>query len=74
MHLRYESPRILGRILADAGFQNLARHWLPIVPSRLQRLQPVVESRFVRLALSTITPVGALLSHAFVYRATRAYR
>jgi len=74
MHLRYESPRILGRILADAGFQNLARHWLPLVPSRLQRLQPLIESRLVRLTLSTVTPLGALLSHAFVYRATRADR
>jgi SAM-dependent methyltransferase len=74
MHLRYESPRILGSILADAGFQNLTRHWLPIMPSRLQRLQPLVESRFARLALATITPVGAFLSHAFVYCATRAHR
>ena len=72
MHLRYESPQILAGKLVDAGFVDLARLWLPIMPSRLRRLQTLVESRAARLVFDGVPMVGALLSHAFVYRATRA--
>ena len=71
MHLRYESPAVLGGILTEAGFENLTRHWLPIVPSRMARLQPLVESRVARFAFAHLPPVGPLLSHAFVFRGTR---
>jgi SAM-dependent methyltransferase len=74
MHLRYESSEALARTLADAGFVGLARHWLPMVPSRMQFLQPWVESRVARFALSRVPQMGELLSHAFVYHAMRGDR
>lgn len=72
MHLRYEEPGALARALAVAGFDRLERHWLPIVPHGMRHLRPLVESRLARLALSRAPILGGLLSHAFVYRATRA--
>jgi ubiquinone/menaquinone biosynthesis C-methylase UbiE len=74
MHLRYESPKVLAAILEQAGFDGLTRHWLPIVPSRIHRLQPLVESRLARILISRVPPVGELLSHAFLYSAMRADR
>lgn len=74
MHLRYESPRVLSRIMADAGFDDLTLHWLPIVPARMRLLQPVVESRVARYVFAHVPPVGGALSHAFVIRAMRASR
>jgi ubiquinone/menaquinone biosynthesis C-methylase UbiE len=71
MHLRYESPAVLAGILREAGFENVARHWLPMVPSRIAMLQPLIESRAARFAFARLPAVGQLLSHAFVLRATR---
>ena len=71
MHLRYESPRKLMTILRDAGFGDISRHWLPIMPSRLRRVQPLFESRAVRVAMNTVPGLGALTSHSFVIRAVR---
>jgi SAM-dependent methyltransferase len=71
MHLRYESPRQLARILTDAAFGDVTLHWLPIVPSRLHWLQPLVESTPARWAFAHLPLIGPLLSHAFVFRAKR---
>lgn len=68
MHLRYESPRKLMQTLNNAGFINLTRHWLPIMPSRLQRLQPACESPVTQFILNAIPPIGALVSHSFLVR------
>ena len=68
MHLRYESPRKLMTTLRDAGFVNLKRHWLPIMPSRLQRLQPMCESTVAQFILNVIPPAAALVSHSFLVR------
>jgi len=69
MHLRYESPRKLIATLRNAGFGDLSRHWLPIMPARLQRLQAVCEYSVTQEVLKAIPPVGALISHSFVVRA-----
>ncbi len=71
MHLRYESPRHLNKILSDAGFDGIAQHWLPIVPSRIQWLQPLVESSVARWTLAGLPPLGTLLSHSFVFQGRR---
>jgi ubiquinone/menaquinone biosynthesis C-methylase UbiE len=72
MHLRYESPRKLMTTLREAGFVNLKRHWLPIMPSRLQRLQPMCESTLTQFILNTVPPAGALVSHSFLVRGVLA--
>ena len=72
MHLRYESPRKLMTTLHNAGFSDLSRHWLPIMPARLHRLQAVCESKVTQYVLNAIPPIGALASHSFVVRGVLA--
>lgn len=72
MHLRYESRRRVARVLRDAGFIDLTPHWLPIVPSRIQPLQPLLESHGARYAMARIPWAGMLLSHSFIFHARRA--
>ncbi len=69
MHLRYESPRNLTLMLRSAGFGDLSRHWLPIMPARLRRLQAICESKPMQCALDVIPFFGATASHSFVVRA-----
>ena len=71
MHLRYETPAELASVLHAAGFEDLRRHWLPILPTRFGKLQPVLESRIAQSVLAAIHPVGQLSSHAFVLHARR---
>ncbi len=71
MHLRYELHGHVLSVLSDAGFGELTRHWLPIVPSRIHWLQRLVESRPARSLMARIPSMGALLSHSFVFRARR---
>jgi SAM-dependent methyltransferase len=71
MHLRYETPAELASVLRAAGFEDPRRHWLPILPTRLGKLQPVLESRIARSMLAAIHPAGLLSSHAFVLHARR---
>ena len=71
LHVRYESPRKLKKLLQAAGLQNIQRHWLPILPARWQRFQWLVETRFVIALLHHLPFIGALFSHAVVFRGTR---
>ena len=71
IHLRYESPRHVAHVLGEAGFGELHRYWLPIVPAQLLRLQAAAESPIARSAFAVLPPLGSLLSHAFVFRAKR---
>jgi len=71
MHLRYESTRRLLEILGRAGFRRPTLHWLPLMPSRLQILQPAFESRLARRLLSALPTVGSVASHSFLIRAER---
>lgn len=70
MHLRYESPRRLMATLHDAGFVDLRRYWLPIMPSQLRWLQPVCEANTTQLMLRAIPLAGALVSHSVLIRGT----
>src|SRR6185503_8958785 len=71
MHLRYESPATLLEILGRAGFVRPALNWLPLMPSRLQILQPAFESRLARRLLSALPTIGSVASHSFLIRAER---
>lgn len=71
MHLRYESPWNLERALRQCGFVDLQRHWLPILPARFQRAQPLVETGAFRTVLRSIYPLGSVMSHSFVFTARR---
>lgn len=65
-HLRYESPWRLRRAAQAFGLQQVRILWLPILPGRLQRWQPLVESRAAVAVLRIVPLLGALLSHSFV--------
>jgi len=67
MHLRYESPSRIAAILSDAGFAEVTLHWLPILPTRMRRLQPLAEARVIRTLFHGIPIVGTLLNHAFAF-------
>ena len=70
-YLRYETPGGIKRLLRAQGFTELRVFWLPIMPSRLQRLQRLIETSAVRLLFRVVPPLGALLSHSFIVRGAK---
>ena len=70
-HVRYESPYYLKRVVRDTGFDQVRLLWLPILPGRLQALQPLIESRPVAGMLRWVPGLGALLSHSMVVTGKR---
>lgn len=68
MHLRYESPGKLLNTIQRAGFDDVQRYWLPIMPRRWQQLQQLCESKPVQSLLTAIGPLGALASHSVLIR------
>lgn len=64
MHLRYESPYRMKRLMEGAGLVNVRIHWIPIMPGRIKGLQRVVESAAAGAFLRHVPGLGALLSHS----------
>jgi len=71
MHLRYETAEAFRDALRDCGFKVVALHWIPILPARLVCLQPLVESRTVRLLLRLAPVPAAWVSHSILVEARR---
>ena len=71
MHLRYESAHAVLELMRVAGFEALSRHWLPIMPRRLQRFQTLSESTLARCVLNAVPALGSIASHSFVIRGVR---
>ncbi|MBK1672763.1 hypothetical protein CKO35_05500 [Ectothiorhodospira shaposhnikovii] len=67
--LRYDTPGELSSWMRRHGAREVEIHWIPILPARLQRLQPWVESGSFRALLSRVPVLGSLLSHAVLIRA-----
>lgn len=63
-HLRYESPYRLKRLMEKAGLAEVRIHWIPIMPSRLQWLQPLFETALVRGLIDTVPGLGLIVSHS----------
>lgn len=63
-HLRYESPGRMARLMREAGLIEVQVHWIPILPSRLRVLEPIVEGALVRALLRYLPGVGPLLCHS----------
>jgi SAM-dependent methyltransferase len=74
LHLRFESARRLREMMSDAGLENVGTYWVPIAPSSVQALQPILESPAVRAMISSVPGLGALVSHAVVLCGTRQGR
>jgi SAM-dependent methyltransferase len=71
LHLRYDSPGAIRRMLADAGMRDIELHWMPILPGRWQRWQHWVESPFACGVLRHVPLAGLLGCHAFLVRCRR---
>ena len=66
MHLRYETPAEIMRLMRNAGLVDVKRYWLPVAPSGMPRLQRFFENPFVSGFLDAVSPLGALASHSFI--------
>jgi SAM-dependent methyltransferase len=71
MHLRYESPATIKRLMRSEGLERVRLHWLPILPGRLQRFQPCIETSAARWIFRTVPLVGLLISHSFIVSGDR---
>jgi SAM-dependent methyltransferase len=71
-HLRYESRAGLQWIMRRQGLTDVRLEWMPILPGRWQRFQPMLEGGKVRWMLRRIPLIGAMFSHAFIIRSRRA--
>jgi ubiquinone/menaquinone biosynthesis C-methylase UbiE len=71
LHLRYESPVRLRRLVEECGFTDVQLHWLPIMPTRRRRLQRFAESQRVGWILGHIPLIGLLISHGFIVHARK---
>lgn len=67
VHLRYETVESLRRSAKTAGLEVVAVHWAPILPARLQRVQPLVESAAFRCLLVRVPTLAALVSHSMLF-------
>ena len=72
MHLRYEKPSQVSRLLVMNGVVNIKRHWLPILPARFQKYQWILEAPIMVKLFRVIPPIGALLSHSFIIYGKKA--
>lgn len=71
MHLRYESPARVMRMLEECGFTGVRLYWMPIVPGRSRALQRLVEAPAVDRLLRLMPFLAKLISHAFIVHATK---
>lgn len=65
-HLRYDLPTAFCDDLQALGFAVVATHWVPVLPSSLLALQPLLESQVVRWLLARSGLLGASVSHSLL--------
>ena len=70
-HLRYDAPRSLRRAFEHNGLSRVRVMWVPILPARVQRFQPLFEHGAMRAALKLLPLIGSALSHAYVVTGER---
>lgn len=71
LHLRYETAEKLRAALGESGFDTIMLHWVPILPPRLQWMQPLAESRPARGLLRCVPALAARVSHSILMEARR---
>ena len=71
--VRYEHPRLLRKLLQEAGFDNVVVDWVPVFPMRWTRIRTLVESRLGVWLLKRVPGFGRLLSHSFVVHGRRRH-
>lgn len=71
LHLRYERPRAMVRVLEGVGLRDVKVYWMPIAPGRWRLVQCMLESASCRALFRVLPGLGLLLSHSFLVRATK---
>lgn len=69
--LRYETPRRLADTVRRQAVDDVEVIWLPILPTRWQRFQRLLESRFATALFRRLPWVASGLSHSFVVRGVK---
>jgi ubiquinone/menaquinone biosynthesis C-methylase UbiE len=69
VHLRYETAEAFSDALCDSGFEIVSMHWIPILPMRFRRLQPLIERRAARWLLRRSGWIAPLISHSLLIEA-----
>lgn len=72
LNLRYDSAEHLRQVLLGQGADTVQTYWIPILPGRLQHLQPMIESRPLRWLLQRSPWLASRLSHAVLLSARKA--
>lgn len=65
MLVRYESPKVLRKAVAEAGCTDVGVEWVPIAPAKLRG---IAASSMVCLLVRVVPFLGALSCHAFLVR------
>ncbi len=68
-HLRYDSPIALKRQVRKLGGTNIELIWLPILPERFKKYQPLLDSKISEYIFKHIDFVSILFCHSFIIRA-----
>jgi SAM-dependent methyltransferase len=70
-HLRYESATAFVDALHACGYEPIALHWIPILPSAIGGLQRVIEIAPVRWLLRRVPLLAGCVSHSILVEARR---
>lgn len=73
-HMRYQSPRRMRAQFRRAGLRHIRVYWVPILPARWNRYQPMLEAAPMRWLFRVLPPVSAMMSHAFVICGVKSLR
>ena len=71
LHLRYESSPRLKDIMQTNGLTEIELFWLPMLPTRWNKFQCLLETSSARWIFHYIPGIGTLFSHAFILRGIR---
>lgn len=71
VHLRYDTPWAIRRLVAAAGLTDVELHWMPILPRRWHRFQRWIEAPAVQFIFRYVPFAGLLACHAFIVHGKR---
>jgi len=66
VHLRYDSPKTIKRLMMSCGLVGVTLYWVPIAPRRWQWLQAKLERPAAQWFFANVPFVGFIFCHAFI--------
>lgn len=70
-HLRYETPHNIMKLMRANHLGNIQLYWLPMLPSKLNRFQWILETPFAKWIFQKIPLMGSIFCHAFIITAEK---